>query len=509
MKRIRYLTLLWMLLCGIIAKAQFDPTNPAEPGQLTSKLMLKVSPLGAGSTSGGGDIIPGTSVTVNAYANTGWKFVKWTNSSDTEVSTNKSYTFTKASERETLTAHFEFDPNGPSEPSELPYKLTLIAEGGGSVSGSGYYLTGVVANITAYPNSYYDFDGWYYPNGTLFSTNTSTTYTIGEESATLIAKFKFNPSSPSEPGEVNGWRLKLKAQEGGTVSADKYQLKEGETTTVRAYTNSNYRFVGWYNGENLVSENANFDFTMGNGSVTLEARFQFDPNSPGEPDQIKQRKFSFMLRGVITKPEAVLEFPILLTPLATLHDMTFQLNFDNRLNVDVANAVLAETTTPYTVTCEQMPPDADLGEGYSSYKFTLTGGSMVVEEEATPTVTPILTFPISIPTDIETATSYKISINQISMTLEDESTQTAGTRNGRLYVYKNGDVNGDDAISITDAVSIVNYIMGNPSANFIEDVANVNDEGEVSITDAVGVVNIIMDNSASMAPQKVSVEEPQ
>jgi Ca2+-binding EF-hand superfamily protein len=73
-------------------------------------------------------------------------------------------------------------------------------------------------------------------------------------------------------------------------------------------------------------------------------------------------------------------------------------------------------------------------------------------------------------------------------------------------VYKNGDVNGDDVISITDAVSIVNYIMGNPSENFIEEVANVNDEGEVSITDAVGVVNIIMDNGASMAPKMVSAE---
>lgn len=506
MKRIRYLTLLWMLLCGIIAKAQFDPANPAEPGQLTSKLVLNVSPSGAGSVSGGGDKIPGTSVTVTASANTGWKFVKWTNENGTEVSTNKSYTFTKASERETLTAHFEFDPNAPSEPSELPYKLTLTAESGGSVSGGGYYLFGTVVNIHANPNSQYDFDGWYYPNGTRFSTNASTTYTMGEGAATLIARFTFNPDSPAEPGEVNGWRLKLKAQAGGTVSADKYHLKEGETTTVRANANSGYQFVGWYNGESLVSENATFVFTMGDGSVTLEARFQFNPSSPGEPDQIKQRKFSFMLRGVITKPEATLEFPVLLTPLATLHDMTFQLNFDNRLNVDVENAALAETTTPYTLTCEAMPTDADLGEGYSSYKFTLTNGSMVVEEGATPTVTPILTFPISIPSDIETATSYKISINQISMTLEDESTQTAGTRNGRVYVYKNGDVNGDDVISITDAVSIVNYIMGNPSENFIEEVANVNDEGEVSITDAVGVVNIIMDNGASMAPKMVSAE---
>lgn len=492
MKRIRYLTLLWMLLCGIIAKAQFNPANPAEPGQLTSKLVLNVSPSGAGTVNGGGDKIPGTSVTVSASANTGWKFVKWTNSSDTEVSTNKSYTFTKASVRETLTAHFEFDPTGPSEPSELPYKLTLIAESGGSVSGGGYYLTGVVANITAHPNSYYDFDGWYYPNGTRFSTDATTVYTMEDGSATLIARFTFNPDSPSEPGEVNGWRLNLTAQGGGTVSADKYHLKEGESTTVRAYTNSNYRFVGWYNGENLVSENANFEFTMGDGSVTLEARFQFDPNSPGEPDQIKQRKFSFMLKGVITKPGAALEFPILLTPLATLHDMTFQLNFDNRLNVDVANAVLAETTTPYTLTCEAMPPDADLGDGYSSYKFTLIGGSMVVEEEATPTVTPILTFPISIPTDIETATSYKISINQISMTLEDESTQTAGTRNGRLYVYKLGDTNGDDAVDALDVLNMVTVSLQKDTDTFIEEVSDINEDGGIDAQDVLGVVEIAL-----------------
>ena len=34
MKRIRYLTLLCMLLCGIIAKAQFNPDNPAELAQV-------------------------------------------------------------------------------------------------------------------------------------------------------------------------------------------------------------------------------------------------------------------------------------------------------------------------------------------------------------------------------------------------------------------------------------------------------------------------------------------
>ena len=55
--------------------------------------------------------------------------------------------------------------------------------------------------------------------------------------------------------------------------------------------------------------------------------------------------------------------------------------------------------------------------------------------------TPYVYYWNSLPQNIETATSYKISINQISVTNEDSSTETASTRNGRVYVYKNGDAN--------------------------------------------------------------------
>ena len=55
-----------------------------------------------------------------------------------------------------------------------------------------------------------------------------------------------------------------------------------------------------------------------------------------------------------------------------------------------------------------------------------------------------------------------------------------------------GDVNNDGGVTITDAVGIVNYILGNPAAGFNEDAADVNGDGEITITDAVGVVNIIL-----------------
>ncbi len=61
-----------------------------------------------------------------------------------------------------------------------------------------------------------------------------------------------------------------------------------------------------------------------------------------------------------------------------------------------------------------------------------------------------------------------------------------------------GDANGDGTVTITDAVSVVNYILGNPAEGFNIEAANVNGdvdgEGQpsITITDAVGIVNIIL-----------------
>lgn len=493
MKRIRYLTLLWMLFSGIVCWAQFNPNNPAEPGQLTTKLTLKASPTDAGYVSGGGNFVPGTSVTVSASPSSGWAFVNWTNENGIEVSTSRSYTFTKGNRSETLTANFTFNPNGPSEPNELPYKLTLKAGEGGYVSNGGFYLSGNTVNIYAYPNSNYDFDGWYNEDGTRYSDVAQTTYTMGDGPATLTARFTFNPNSPAEPNEVNFWRLRLKAKDGGSVSPQTSYLKEGESVTIYAYTNSGYSFDGWYDGNTKVSPNATYQYTMGNGNVNLEARFQFQPNNPNEPGQIKQRKYSIMLNNMVSKPGTTVDFPILLTPLATIGDITFQLNFDPRLNIDFDNVTVGETTTPYTLTREQITEGPTYDEGFTSYSFTLTGGSIEVEEGATPTVTPILTFPFIIADDIETGESYRVTINQISITNEDGSTQTAGTRNGLLTIYKLGDTNGDNEVNSADVLNIVSIALQKETEIFINEVSDINEDGEFTSADVLGIVNIALE----------------
>ena len=67
------------------------------------------------------------------------------------------------------------------------------------------------------------------------------------------------------------------------------------------------------------------------------------------------------------------------------------------------------------------------------------------------------------------------------------------TAKGVLRII-DGDANGDGKVTITDAVGIVNYILGNPSAFFNTEAADVNHDGKITITDAVAVVNIILNS---------------
>ncbi len=72
-----------------------------------------------------------------------------------------------------------------------------------------------------------------------------------------------------------------------------------------------------------------------------------------------------------------------------------------------------------------------------------------------------------------------------------------------IKVAKQGDANSDGKVTITDAVSVVNYILrpgeqsgaeddGNGSENFNFYAADVNESDDITISDAVGVVNIIL-----------------
>lgn len=64
--------------------------------------------------------------------------------------------------------------------------------------------------------------------------------------------------------------------------------------------------------------------------------------------------------------------------------------------------------------------------------------------------------------------------------------------------YVLGDVNGNGGVDIGDAVSIVNYLVGKDSSNFVAKAADTNKNGQIDIGDAVTIVNLLVGKITSL-----------
>lgn len=143
----------------------------AEAPAITNTYTVSVSadPTEGGAVTGGGEYAENTSVTVKATANSGYKFVKWTENGD-EVSTDERYTF-DATENHDLVAVFAKDsvsddpviddPSGNSSNRKPKYDVKYEAENteNGSVEVSrSRAAKGKTVTITVTPDEGYQLD---------------------------------------------------------------------------------------------------------------------------------------------------------------------------------------------------------------------------------------------------------------------------------------------------------------------------------------------------------------
>jgi hypothetical protein len=79
-----------------------------------------------------------------------------------------------------------------------------------------------------------------------------------------------------------------------------------------------------------------------------------------------------------------------------------------------------------------------------------------------------------------------------------------------ITIIKEGDINGDDVVDISDAVCIVSHMLGKEMPTFIEAAADVNADGEVDIADAVHIVNLVIGKVDALDPQtETNLQAPQ
>lgn len=141
---------------------------------------------------------------------------------------------------------------------------------GGVVNGGGSFQEGQYCTVMATANDGYTFTNWT-ENGNEVSTDANYTFMVNGE---RTLKANFTAQLPNE------YTISLSANpnNGGSVSGGgTYQ--EGEFCTVSATANDDYAFTNWTEGNEEVSSDANYTFTV-NGNRTLVAHFELlPPNS--------------------------------------------------------------------------------------------------------------------------------------------------------------------------------------------------------------------------------------
>ena len=497
-KRIRYLTMLMLLLAGSTGmRAQddtFNPASPSEPGPPTiySRIVLLRNIDEAGSVSVGGRYPVGNTVTVYAYVNSGYSFRNWTDTKGTVLSSATSFGFVNTEKTDTLIANYAFTPGNPGEPSEpsttLYYRLGLKATQGCTVSGAGRYLAGKSVTVSANVESGYSFQGWTNSKGARVSANTSFSYTMPVGGDTLTAQCVFNPGSPAEPNDpVLRHTVTATCSDGGYYRGDTGRYLEGTSHTLTAYVNSGYEFAGWYLNGELYTNLRSFSYTVGKENMNFYARFIFNPSSPDEPNMPAISEYSYYLPTVIGMPGDRLKYAINLVNTQVVKDLNIRLTFPAGVVIEPSDYTLSDKAAGYDVTiCEAVDTISVIEEGAQLWDFTMIGGTTAPATQA------LLTFDVYLPDTIDTGHRHQVTINQISMTMEDGTAVTARTRNGLLGVFKRGDTNGDNAVDVLDVVNLITHILGKEPEVFIEEVSNINDDEELNAVDAVGIVDIIL-----------------
>ena len=219
----------------------------------TYTIAATANPNDGGTVSGTGQYTQGASCTLTATANTGYTFTNWTEGGNV-ASTNASYTFNVTGNR-TLVANFALNT----------YSITATANptAGGTVTGAGTYNQGASCTLTATANTGYTFSNWT-ENGSVVSTNADYTFTV-EGARTLVANFTLNSYTIAATANPSA---------GGTVSgAGEYN--HGTSCTLTATANTGYTFTNWTENGSVVSNNANYTFTV-TGDRSLVANFSLN-----------------------------------------------------------------------------------------------------------------------------------------------------------------------------------------------------------------------------------------
>ena len=379
-------------------------------------------------------------------------------------------------------------PNNPPEPSRYyNVKVSVMPEGAGYASGGGSFIQGRstwIITSAIYP---YKFEYWTL-NGEKYSEDKYIYYTVEAADVELVAHYKLNPNNPSEPESKITRRLYLECYPANSAS---FNLSSGEQQLVNqdvflcAYGNTGFQFTGWYEDQELISDEVGFFYKMQDRNTTLTARFKLNPASPDDPSNFYSTSCIINVvanddsRGTVgisglVDGRAVYGTNITIT--ATPNGNYKFLGWS-----DGRNIVSTDVSYTFMATEEKTFTAMFMYEGYW-LKYMLNEeqyASFILEPGET--ITPL---------DNPEKSGYEFSgWSDLPATMPSQDVTASG------YFYLVGDVNNDDKTDLTDLSALVEILSKNTTTDIRTlKVADMNKDGVLNTSDITGLVRLLENN---------------
>ena len=253
-----------------------------------------------------------------------------------------------------------YDPANPADP-QLYYSLTLESapkKGGrvGSYANMRMLTAGAEVHCYANPKQGYKFKQWM-EGDNIVSLESSFSYTMPNRNVTLVAYFDkdengYNPENPGDPN-MNGYshRVSLYAtpSAAGSFNSSYFELYEGDSTNIYAYSRNGYRFEAWLKNGKVFSVENPLSIVMGTTNQVYTAKFSYNPENPNDPganvfnaatgalvvDRFKPGYLYSAISDAIGQNEYSAIQSILISGAMNSEDLGFSNSFSNCTTIDI------------------------------------------------------------------------------------------------------------------------------------------------------------------------------
>lgn len=218
------------------------------------------------------DIVDGTKVTVEALADNGYHFSKWTDSGAPSSVTREVI----VDSNKTITAQFEVDA-----PDEFQVTYEAIPNGSATMDGAGTYTDGETCKIKVNVSAGYTL-GDVLVDGIKVPLNSQNEYSFVVEKnikVTINCDFipepdKFTLTVRTDTNDTTQGGVGIGSAK--NLATDSGEFVDGTTATIHATAAESYSFGGWWKDGVKVSDDVNFSVTV-DATKTYIAKFTRDP----------------------------------------------------------------------------------------------------------------------------------------------------------------------------------------------------------------------------------------